>query len=57
MSRNIGVVVVPRDIDHDVLVRAEEITADQERVFLRVAEDKTVNEIPEKGVYFWSCPM
>jgi len=47
-----GVVVVPRDIAYDVLVRAEEIKANEKQIFGWVAEGKTVNEITEQGGYF-----
>ena len=47
-----GVVVVPRDIAFEVLVRAEEIKANEKKIFGWVAEGKTVREITEKGGYF-----
>ncbi len=47
-----GVVVVPRDIAYEVLVRAEEIKANEKKIFGWVAEGKTVTEITEKGGYF-----
>jgi regulator of RNase E activity RraA len=47
-----GVLVVPRDIAFDVLVRAEEIRENEKKIFGWVAEGKTVNEITEKGGYF-----
>lgn len=47
-----GVVIVPRDIAYDVLVRAEEIKENEKKIFGWVAEGQTVNEITEKGGYF-----
>jgi len=47
-----GVVVVPRDIAYDVLVRAEEIKANEMVIFGWVAEGQSVNEITAKGGYF-----
>ncbi len=47
-----GVVVVPRDLAYDVLVRAEEIRANEKKIFSWVAEGQTVREITEKGGYF-----
>ena len=47
-----GVLCVPRDIAYDVLIRAEEICANEEQIFGWVAEGQTINEITEKGGYF-----
>jgi len=47
-----GVVVVPRDIAHDVLVRAEEIRANEKKIFSWVAEGQDVRQITQKGGYF-----
>ena len=47
-----GVVVVPRDIAYEVLVRAEEIRANEKKIFGWVAEGKTVHQITEQGGYF-----
>jgi 4-hydroxy-4-methyl-2-oxoglutarate aldolase len=47
-----GVVVVPRDIAYDVLVRAEEIRANEKKIFSWVAEGQTIHQITEKGGYF-----
>jgi len=47
-----GVIVVPRKIAVDVLVRAEEILGNERRIFEWVAEGSTVREITEKGGYF-----
>jgi regulator of RNase E activity RraA len=47
-----GVVVVPRDIAYEVLLRAEEIRANEKRIFSWVAEGQSVREITDKGGYF-----
>lgn len=47
-----GVVCVPRDIAYDVLVRAEEIRANEEQIFGWVAEGQSIQEIADKGGYF-----
>ena len=47
-----GVLCIPRDIAYDVLVRAEEIKANEKKIFGWVAEGQTVNEITKKGGYF-----
>ena len=47
-----GVVCVPRDLAYAVLVRAEEIKANEKKIFGWVADGKTVKEITEKGGYF-----
>jgi regulator of RNase E activity RraA len=47
-----GVLCVPRDIAHDVLVRAEEIRANEQQIFGWVAEGQTIHQIREKGGYF-----
>jgi regulator of RNase E activity RraA len=47
-----GVVVVPRDLAYEVLVRAEEIRANEKKIFSWVAEGQTVQQITEKGGYF-----
>ncbi len=47
-----GVLVVPRDIAYDVLVRAEEIKANEKKIFGWVKEGQSVHEITEKGGYF-----
>lgn len=47
-----GVLVVPRDIAYEVLVRAEEIRENEKKIFGWVAEGQTVHEITEKGGYF-----
>jgi 4-hydroxy-4-methyl-2-oxoglutarate aldolase len=47
-----GVLVVPRDIAYDVLVRAEEIKENEKKIFGWVNEGQTVHQITEKGGYF-----
>lgn len=47
-----GVVVVPRAIAFDVLVRAEEIRANEVKIFSWVEEGQTVEQITDKGGYF-----
>lgn len=47
-----GVVVVPRAIAYQVLVRAEEIRANEKKIFSWVAKGETVEQITSKGGYF-----
>lgn len=47
-----GVVVVPRDIAYDVLVRAEEIRANEKKIFGWVAEGQSIHQITAQGGYF-----
>ncbi|MBV7486967.1 RraA family protein [Bordetella sp. BOR01] len=47
-----GVVVVPRDIAFDVLVRAEEILANEKQIFDWVAQGQTIEDITRQGGYF-----
>jgi regulator of RNase E activity RraA len=47
-----GVLVVPRDIAYEVLIRAEEIKENEKKIFGWVKEGQTVHEITEKGGYF-----
>jgi regulator of RNase E activity RraA len=47
-----GVMCVPRDIAYDVLVRAEEILANEKKIFGWVAEGQSLQQITEKGGYF-----
>jgi 4-hydroxy-4-methyl-2-oxoglutarate aldolase len=47
-----GIVVVPRELAYEVLVRAEEIRANEKKIFGWVAEGKTVQEITAQGGYF-----
>lgn len=47
-----GVLIVPRDIAYQVLIRAEEIKENEKKIFGWVNEGQTVHEITEKGGYF-----
>jgi len=47
-----GVLCVPRDIAYDVLVRAEEIRANEKKIFSWVANGESIHEITKKGGYF-----
>lgn len=47
-----GVLVVPRDVAYDVLIRAEEIKANEKKIFGWVHLGQTIKEIKEKGGYF-----
>lgn len=47
-----GVVCVPRDIAYDVLVRAEQIRANEKKIFGWVAKGESARQITEKGGYF-----
>lgn len=47
-----GVLVVPRDIAYAVLLRAEEIKANEKKIFGWVAEGQTIHQITDKGGYF-----
>lgn len=47
-----GVLVVPRAIAFDVLLRAEEIRENEKKIFEWVREGQSVHEITQKGGYF-----
>ena len=47
-----GVLVVPREIAYDVLVRAEEIKENEKKIFGWVKEGQSIDEIVKKGGYF-----
>ena len=47
-----GVVVVPRDLAYAVLLRAEEIRANEKKIFGWVAEGQSIHQITDKGGYF-----
>lgn len=47
-----GVLVVPRALAVDVLLRAEEIKANEKKIFGWVAEGQSIHQITEKGGYF-----
>ncbi|MBR9777077.1 MAG: RraA family protein [Cytophagales bacterium] len=47
-----GVLVVPREIAYDVLVRAEEIKENERKIFGWVKEGQSAKDISDKGGYF-----
>ncbi len=47
-----GVLVVPRDIAYDVLIRAEEIKENEKKIFGWVQEGQSIKDIADKGGYF-----
>lgn len=47
-----GVLVVPRNIAYEVLIRAEEIRENEKKIFGWVREGKSVHDITENGGYF-----
>jgi regulator of RNase E activity RraA len=47
-----GVLVVPRGIAYDVLVRSEEIRENEKKIFSWVHEGQSIQEITKKGGYF-----
>lgn len=47
-----GVLVVPREIAYDVLLRAEEIRENEKKIFSWVHKGETIQEIKDKGGYF-----
>ena len=47
-----GVLVVPREISYDVLLRAEEIRENEKKIFSWVHSGETIREIKDKGGYF-----
>lgn len=47
-----GVLVVPRNIAYDVLIRAEEIKENEKKIFGWVNEGQSIHEITQKGGYF-----
>ena len=47
-----GVLVVPREIAYEVLIRAEEIKENEKKIFSWVHEGQTIQEIKDKGGYF-----
>jgi 4-hydroxy-4-methyl-2-oxoglutarate aldolase len=47
-----GVLVVPRDIAYNVLVRAEEIKENEKKIFGWVKEGQSAKDITDKGGYF-----
>lgn len=47
-----GVLVVPRDIAYEVLIRAEEIRENEKKIFGWVHNGESIDEITKKGGYF-----
>ncbi len=47
-----GALCVPREIAYDVLIRAEEIRANEQKIFGWVKNGETIKEIVKKGGYF-----
>src|SRR5215212_95965 len=47
-----GVICIPRDLAYAVLMRAEEIRANEKKIFGWVAEGQTVRDITKQGGYF-----
>ncbi|WKN42775.1 RraA family protein [Tunicatimonas pelagia] len=47
-----GVLVVPRPVAYDVLLRAEEIRENEKKIFGWVAEGQSIQDITDKGGYF-----
>lgn len=47
-----GVLVVPRSVAYDVLLRAEEILENEKKIFGWVREGQSVQDITDKGGYF-----
>ncbi|NJK83299.1 MAG: RraA family protein [Saprospiraceae bacterium] len=47
-----GVLIVPRTVAYDVLLRAEEIKRNEQQIFGWVNEGQSVKEITDKGGYF-----
>jgi regulator of RNase E activity RraA len=47
-----GVLVVPRDIAYDVLVRAEQIRRNEDGIFGWIREGQSIRQIVDKGGYF-----
>jgi len=47
-----GVLIVPRDIAYEVLLRAEEIRENEKTIFSWVREGQSIHEIKDKGGYF-----
>ena len=48
-----GVVIVPRDLACEVLLRAEEMKRNEKKIFSWVAAGETIQEITGKGGYFY----
>ena len=47
-----GVLVIPRELAYDVLIRSEEIRENEKKIFGWVQDGQTIQEITKKGGYF-----
>ncbi len=47
-----GVLIIPRRIAYEVLIRAEEIKENEKKIFSWVKEGQSIQEITQKGGYF-----
>lgn len=47
-----GVLCIPRDVAYAVLMRAEELKANEDKIFGWVSEGQTIHQITDKGGYF-----
>ena len=47
-----GIVVVPRDIAYDILIRAEQFLVNENEIFNWVHQGDSIQEITQKGGYF-----
>ena len=47
-----GVLIVPREIAYDVLLRAEEIKENEKKIFSWVKAGDSIKSITKKGGYF-----
>jgi 4-hydroxy-4-methyl-2-oxoglutarate aldolase len=47
-----GVLVIPREIAYDVLLRAEEIKKNEDKIFKWVKEGRSIKQITDDGGYF-----
>lgn len=47
-----GVLVIPREIAYEVLIRAEEILENEKKIFGWVKEGQSIQDITQKGGYF-----
>ncbi len=47
-----GIVVVPRDIAYNILIRAEQFLVNENEIFDWVHQGDSIKEITQKGGYF-----
>ena len=47
-----GVLIIPRDIAYEVLLRAEEIKNNEKKIFSWVKNGDSIRTIKERGGYF-----